>query len=161
MYPSVHVGDGTLGHDAHAPYDRVIATCSVGSVPTAWREQTKPGGRIVTPWGPTYGGEAVARLSVDEDGSASGSFVRSSAFMRMDVQRKRLPPTRAYLDGQGWPATGVTTDTGLSPDDVGDWIPGRTRLSSAAHGLSGMSWKQPGAGGPSRAVPASNASASQ
>ncbi|WP_432083611.1 methyltransferase domain-containing protein [Streptomyces sp. WAC 04229] len=122
MYPLVHVGDGTQGFRERAPFDRVIATCSVGRVPTAWREQTRPGGLIVTPWGPTYGGEAVARLTVAEDGSASGSFVGSSAFMRMDVQRKRLPPTCAFLDGREWPAAGVPTVTNLSPDAVGDWI---------------------------------------
>ncbi|WP_374200852.1 methyltransferase domain-containing protein [Streptomyces bambusae] len=120
--PLVHVGDGAQGYRRRAPYDRVIATCSTGSVPPAWRAQTKPGGVIVTPWGPTYGGEAVARLTVAEDGSATGPFIGSSAFMRMRAQRKSLPPTSAYLGGRKWPGAGVRSQTELSPDDVGDWI---------------------------------------
>ncbi|MFE3248238.1 protein-L-isoaspartate(D-aspartate) O-methyltransferase [Streptomyces sp. NPDC059209] len=122
LHPLVHVGDGAEGYADRAPYDRLIATCSVGSVPGAWREQTVSGGIIVTPWGPTYGGEAVARLTVAEDGSASGPFVGSSAFMRMSVQRKNLPPTRAFLNGHEWPVAGVRSETALSPDDVGEWI---------------------------------------
>ena len=123
LHPTVHVGDGAAGYAPRAPYDRVIATCSVGSVPDAWREQTRPGGLIVTPWGPTYGGEGVARLTVAGDGSASGPFVGSSAFMRLSTQRKALPPKRAFLGGDGeWPGHGVASETTLSPDDVGDWI---------------------------------------
>ncbi|MFJ6824778.1 rRNA adenine N-6-methyltransferase family protein [Streptomyces niveus] len=122
LHPLVHVGNGAEGYAERAPYDRLIATCSVGSVPAAWREQTVSGGIIVTPWGPTYGGEAVARLTVAEDSSASGSFVGSSAFMRMSVQRKELPPTRSFLDGHEWPAAGVRSETTLSPDDVGEWV---------------------------------------
>ncbi|MFI1201455.1 protein-L-isoaspartate(D-aspartate) O-methyltransferase [Streptomyces sp. NPDC020883] len=122
FHPLVHVGDGAAGYPERAPYSRVIATCSVGSVPPAWRAQTRPGGVIVTPWGPTYGGEAIARLTVAEDGSASGPFVGSSAFMRISAQRKHFPPTRAFLDSEEWPGAGVRTETSLSPDDVGDWV---------------------------------------
>jgi protein-L-isoaspartate(D-aspartate) O-methyltransferase len=120
--PVCVTGDGTLGHAPGAPYDRLVATCSIGSVPPAWIEQVRPGGVIVTPWGPTYGGEAVARLVAGGDGTASGHFVGSSAFMRLRSQRRRLPPPRAYLGGQRWPGDGVRGMTALSPDDVGDWV---------------------------------------
>ncbi|WP_329175179.1 methyltransferase domain-containing protein [Streptomyces sp. NBC_01477] len=49
--PLAVVGDGARGYPQKAPYDRVIATCSVGSIPHAWVEQTKPGGVVVAPWG--------------------------------------------------------------------------------------------------------------
>ncbi|MGW1201287.1 methyltransferase domain-containing protein [Streptomyces cyaneofuscatus] len=122
QYPSVFVEDGAGGFPRRAPYDRVIATCSVGRVPTAWREQTRPGGILVTPWGPTYGGEAVARLTVADDASASGPFVGSSAFMRISSQRKRLPRRQNFLPAGNWPGGGRTSETFLSPDTVGDWI---------------------------------------
>ena len=112
------IGDGAEGYVAGAPYDRLIATASIGRVPRPWVDQVKPGGIIVAPWGPTYGGEAVVRLTAAGDGSASGHFVGSSAFMRLREQRKALPPATAYDTN----ADGTRTITRLSPDDVGEWL---------------------------------------
>ncbi|GAA4053536.1 methyltransferase domain-containing protein [Streptomyces shaanxiensis] len=115
------IGDGAEGYPEGAPYDRLIATASIGSVPRRWIEQTKPGGIILAPWGPTYGGEAVVRLSVSGDGSASGWFVGSSAFMRLRAQRVQRTHVREYLGGRKWPADGTRSVTAVSPDAVGDW----------------------------------------
>lgn len=122
LSPQLIVGDGLLGHASGGPYDRLIATCSVGEVPRTWIEQTKPGGIIVAPWGTEYGGEAVVRLRVGEDGPATGPFTRSSAFMRLRQQRTNRPPFDAYLKGRPWPADGVASTTALSPSDIGGWI---------------------------------------
>ncbi|MEV5598466.1 methyltransferase domain-containing protein [Streptomyces sp. NPDC052496] len=119
--PVTVVGDGAEGYAESGPYDRVIATCSVGRVPRPWLAQTKPGGIIVAPWGPVYGGEAVVRLSVAGDGTASGRFVGSSAFMRLRAQRAARQHVREYLGGRDWPADGVRSTTFLSPEAVGDW----------------------------------------
>ncbi|MEU1629752.1 methyltransferase domain-containing protein [Streptomyces sp. NPDC020096] len=119
--PLAIVGDGAEGHPEGAPYDRVIATCSIGRVPRAWIDQTKPGGVIVAPWGPAYGGEAVVRLAVAEDGTASGPFIGSSAFMRLRAQRTSRRHVREYLKGQPWPAEGSRSMTSLSPEDIGGW----------------------------------------
>ncbi len=115
------IGDGAKGYADAAPYDRLIATASVGSIPRQWIAQTKPGGIIVAPWGPAYGGEAVVRLTVAGDGTASGWFVGSSAFMRLRAQRVQRTPVREYLGGRKWPADGIRSMTNLSPDAVGDW----------------------------------------
>ncbi|MGW6791791.1 methyltransferase domain-containing protein [Streptomyces chartreusis] len=115
------IGDGAEGYAEGAPYDRLIATASIGSVPRRWVEQTKPGGIILAPWGPTYGGEAIVRLTVAEDGTASGSFIGSSAFMRLRAQRVQRTHVRGYLGGQKWPADGTRSVTPISPDAVGDW----------------------------------------
>lgn len=50
-YAGVHVAecDGVAGYPAHAPYDRIIATVGLGDIPTAWRDQLKPGGYLVLP----------------------------------------------------------------------------------------------------------------
>lgn len=119
--PVAVVGDGADGYAQKAPYDRLIATCSVGRVPYTWVEQLKPGGLIVAPWGPTYGGEAIVRLAAEGDGTASGRFLGSSAFMRLRAQRTGRQHVREYLKGKPWPADGTRSTTALSPDDVGDW----------------------------------------
>ncbi|WP_406185725.1 protein-L-isoaspartate(D-aspartate) O-methyltransferase [Streptomyces sp. NBC_01006] len=121
MSPLVIVGDGRLGYPGRAPYDRIIATCSVGQVPWAWVDQTRSGGVIVAPWGTRYGGEAIARLIVDGR-TASGRFTRSSAFMRLRQQRPNRPPHDTYLKGQAWPADGDRSTTVLSPAEVGGWV---------------------------------------
>ncbi|MFH8381202.1 hypothetical protein ACH4E7_09680 [Kitasatospora sp. NPDC018058] len=84
-------------------------------------EQTRPGGVIVAPWGPEYGGEAVVRLTVGDGGTASGRFVGSSAFMRLRRQRTPRPGSLEYLSGP-WPADGAKSSTRLSPDEVGGWL---------------------------------------
>ncbi|WP_257155595.1 protein-L-isoaspartate(D-aspartate) O-methyltransferase [Streptomyces sp. Ru87] len=118
--PVTVVGDGADGHPALVPYSRVIATCSVERVPAQWLAQCAPGAVIVVPWGPAYGGEGIARLTVREDGSADGPFTASSAFMRLRGQREDRPPPGAYLS-RPWPGGGRRSSTGLSPELVGGW----------------------------------------
>ncbi|MBT2487403.1 protein-L-isoaspartate(D-aspartate) O-methyltransferase [Streptomyces sp. ISL-96] len=122
LRPLVIAGDGRLGHSGSAPYDRVIATCSVRNIPYPWISQTKPGGVIVAPWGTEYGGEHIVRLVVAADGTATGRFTRSSAFMRLRQQRTDRPPFDAYLKGQPWPADATKSTTALSPADTGSWL---------------------------------------
>lgn len=45
--PTVAAVDGEGGFPDHAPYDRIIATCSVPAVPWAWAEQLAPGGSVL------------------------------------------------------------------------------------------------------------------
>lgn len=115
------VGDGAQGYEKGAPYDGIIATCGISRVPYAWVEQCRPGAVIVAPWGPPYGGQGVARLTVSEDGVASGPFVTSSAFMRLRDQRDTFPPTGSFPAAEQWPAVGDRSTSALSPDDIGDW----------------------------------------
>ncbi|MFE2726106.1 methyltransferase domain-containing protein [Kitasatospora sp. NPDC059327] len=121
--PTVIQGDGRVGWADGAPYDRVIATCSLLEIPPAWLEQTAPGGIVVAPFGTEYGGEQIVRLTVNDDGSgASGRFTRSSAFMRLRQQRTDRPPFGDYLRGREWPADGVRSTTALAPPDTGGWF---------------------------------------
>ena len=41
--------DGVKGLAVHAPYDRIIATCSISEVPSSWIDQLKDGGVLVAP----------------------------------------------------------------------------------------------------------------
>jgi protein-L-isoaspartate(D-aspartate) O-methyltransferase len=46
---SVLAADGSLGHAAGAPYDRVVLTVAAADIAPAWRDQLADGGRIVIP----------------------------------------------------------------------------------------------------------------
>jgi protein-L-isoaspartate(D-aspartate) O-methyltransferase len=83
---TVVTADGAQGYPPGAPYDRLEATCSVGTVPYPWVEQTRTGGIILTPWGPPFDNNHLLRLHVD-DGMASGTIVDWAAFMRLRGQR--------------------------------------------------------------------------
>ncbi|MFJ8434702.1 methyltransferase domain-containing protein [Kitasatospora sp. NPDC094019] len=138
LEPITVEGDGRNGFGPGAPYDRIIATCSVLEIPPAWLEQTAPGGLIVAPFGTEYGGEHIVRLTVDGDGtSATGRFTRSSAFMRLRQQRTDRPLVEAYLHGKPWPAEGGRSVTTLSPRDTGGWL-GQFVIGL---GVSGTFWR--------------------
>lgn len=90
--PLVITADGAEGYSAAAPYDRVISTCSVQTVPYAWVAQTRPGGVILTPWGTTFENSALLRLTVGTDGEqAMGHVADWVAFMRLRGQRPIIP----------------------------------------------------------------------
>ncbi|MBC3991469.1 methyltransferase domain-containing protein [Streptomyces sp. AC563] len=90
LEPEVIGGDGAAGCVASAPYDRVVATCSVREVPRAWVEQVRPGGVILTPWESPWACYGLVRLVVGAEGLASGWFHPHSAFMLMRNQRTDL-----------------------------------------------------------------------
>ncbi|MEW2436735.1 protein-L-isoaspartate(D-aspartate) O-methyltransferase [Streptomyces caniferus] len=94
-------GDGFQGYQDGAPYDRIIATCGLRSIPFAWVEQCRPGGIIVAPWGTDYSnGDAVARLVVAPDGeSASGKFTGPVEFMKLRAQRLSPVVHKEYVTG--------------------------------------------------------------
>ncbi len=92
----VIVGDGADGYPEVAPYDRIHATCAVSRVPYAWVEQTRPGGRIVTPFSAGFGYGAVLRLDVLDDGTALGRFAGSADYMVLRAQRPAYGPARTW-----------------------------------------------------------------
>jgi protein-L-isoaspartate O-methyltransferase len=106
--PTVITGDGAAGYPGGAPYDRIISTASVrpGELPYPWVTQTRPGGIIVTPWGPDYHNGVMARLVVDSHGNASGHLSSNLAFMRLRAQQDTLCPLD---DGETGDAEETTT----------------------------------------------------
>ena len=82
---------GALGYPPEVPYDRIIATAAVHSVPCPWVAQTRPGGRILLPWANSYTGALVA-LTVDDHDTARGGIVSESSFMWLRAQRERRGP---------------------------------------------------------------------
>ncbi|MEV6008862.1 hypothetical protein AB0M29_18830 [Streptomyces sp. NPDC051976] len=122
MHPQVVVGDGLLGHPPGAPYDRVIATMAVRSIPYTWVQQTAPAGVIVTPWGTHYShADAVVRLVVaDDQSSAEGRFTRPVEFMKARAHRLARAPHAEYVPGGDVAAAAdCVTTTGLTAEDLG------------------------------------------
>lgn len=113
-------GDGVRGHEDAEPYDRIIATCSVRTVPPAWIAQTRPGGVVLVPWDSPWFCYGLLRLTVDGYGGASGFFSPHSAFMLLRGQRTDLRIYRDVVDDDHVP---VESTTRLSPGAVAgeDW----------------------------------------
>lgn len=85
---TVLTADGTNGFPGLAPFDRVISTAAIrDAVPSAWLDQLRPGGRLVTPWGNDWDNGTMLVLDKHVDGSATGSFRDDLAFMRLRSQQ--------------------------------------------------------------------------
>ena len=113
-------GDGLLGHPPRAPYDRVIATCAVRRIPYTWVRQTKPGGIILTTVGSWPYGTGLAKVTVNEDGSAEGRIIGRSSFMQARSQAAEplagdLSARTAYPDTE--------RPTKVPPTLLGEWMP--------------------------------------
>lgn len=95
FHPAVVTGDGARGVPEHAPYDRIIATCTLPSIPRAWLGQCRPGGRILTPFA-----TGVVVLTMRDDGQAEGRFLATPAYfvpLRGEGRPEREPPHLAGL----------------------------------------------------------------
>lgn len=73
-FPRLGTADGVAGWPGHAPYDRLIATCGVPTIPIAWVDQVCPGGAILSDVQPS-GASALVRLQVHPDRTATGHFL--------------------------------------------------------------------------------------
>ncbi|MFB7594359.1 methyltransferase domain-containing protein [Streptomyces sp. NPDC056160] len=74
-HPVVVTADGTRGVPRRAPFDRIIATCALPSVPPAWPAQCVPGGRILVPIA-----TGLVALTVRDAGHAEGPFLDTPAY---------------------------------------------------------------------------------
>ncbi|MFE2496565.1 protein-L-isoaspartate O-methyltransferase [Streptomyces scopuliridis] len=89
LRPNVVTGDAATGlpgpdRDSDGLFDRVHVTCGVTDIPYVWVERTRPGGHIVLPYNPPIG--RLLRLTVHEDGSATGRFGEECSYMPLRSQ---------------------------------------------------------------------------
>jgi protein-L-isoaspartate(D-aspartate) O-methyltransferase len=82
-YDNVHtkVGDGFLGWPEHAPFDKIIVTCSPEKVPQPLIEQLKEGGRMVIPVGERY--QQTLYLMKKQDGKLVSESLQPTLFVPM------------------------------------------------------------------------------
>ncbi len=67
-----HLGDGTRGWPAQAPFDRIIVTAAAfGEVPNALVEQLSPGGILIVPVGRSGADQMLIRVTRQADGSST------------------------------------------------------------------------------------------
>lgn len=119
LHPETVHGDGGDGWPDGAPYDRVIVTAGVRAVSPCWLEQSRPGGVILAPWGTHYSAQdALVRLTVREDGSASGPFLRMVEFMKLRDQRLDWNRFREHVPD--FPGDADVSSTTVALTDLGD-----------------------------------------
>ncbi|PSK83061.1 protein-L-isoaspartate(D-aspartate) O-methyltransferase [Murinocardiopsis flavida] len=119
--PTLITGDGTLPAD-EGTFDRVLSTVAARRIPPAWLSQVRPGGTVVTPWGPGFTSACLVRLTVGEDGSAQGRLLGDAAFMWLRDQRRPVAPWHTFVTEDD-PAA-VDGETGVNPRVVADRHPG-------------------------------------
>ncbi len=78
------VGDGYQGWPEHAPFDKIIVTCSPEDVPQALVEQLKEGGRMIIPLGERY--QQTLYLYRKEQGELVSEALRPTLFVPMTGQ---------------------------------------------------------------------------
>ena len=99
--PAVITRNGARGCPERAPYDRIVATCAVPSVPYAWLRQCRPGARILTPLS-----TGLVLLDVRGPDHAEGRFLATAAYfvalrgggVRAPRVRTAGVPRRVYED---------------------------------------------------------------
>ncbi|MGA5038290.1 methyltransferase domain-containing protein [Streptomyces capoamus] len=94
FHPVVVTGDGARGVPERAPYDRIIATCELPTVPRAWLAQCRPGARVLTPLA-----TGLLLLTVRDAEHAEGRFLPGAAFFVPLRGEGRTEPEGVRLAG--------------------------------------------------------------
>jgi protein-L-isoaspartate(D-aspartate) O-methyltransferase len=77
----VKVGDGYLGWPEHAPFDKIIVTCSPESVPQPLADQLREGGLMIIPVGERY--QQTLYLMRKRDGELEAERLQPTLFVPM------------------------------------------------------------------------------
>ncbi len=108
---SIHCGDGLCGYPALAPYDRIIATASCTSLPSAWSAQLATGGVLVMNLVSQFM-SILVRLVKYDDGTFNGVTLPMPArFMKI---RSLMPSDRSSR------LTEKVSLKGIVPIDISD-----------------------------------------
>lgn len=131
--PTLKTGNGAKGLPEHAQFDRIIATCSVPRIPTAWFEQLRPGGLLLADVkvGQNAGNLVLLRSFPDR---LEGHFVdRWGGFMSLRHRSAATETNSRPRRSPGDVRESTTTITGTPWfDDLIPWF--LVHLEGAVHG---------------------------
>ncbi|GHJ37557.1 methyltransferase domain-containing protein [Streptomyces sp. TS71-3] len=150
--PAVVTGDGTRGCPERAPYDRIIATCTLDDLPRPWLAQCRPGARILTPFA-----TGLVALEAQGPDRAEGRFLPSPAYFvplrgssRGAGRRSPAPPSagrlpRGALEDDSFRFLLVLTEGRLGPREAlrvwdREGHPGRERYGITVDGERAWVW---------------------
>jgi protein-L-isoaspartate(D-aspartate) O-methyltransferase len=94
---AVKIGDGYQGWPEHAPFDKIIVTCSPEDVPQALIDQLREGGRMVIPVGQRY--QQTMYLFRKQNGQLQREALRPTLFVPMTglaEQQRDVQPDPAH-----------------------------------------------------------------
>lgn len=136
--PTAVVRDGLNGWPGGAPYDRVIATCSVRTLPAPWIQQTNRGGIILATMSGWLHGSALARVTVTGPDSALGEFLPGTVSF-MPARPHAGPPIGDLPPMDGGEERAAVFGGDVLADWTGRWIaqlavPGAQSVSMSIDG---------------------------
>jgi protein-L-isoaspartate O-methyltransferase len=114
--PRLATRDGVTGWPEHAPYDRIIATCAVSRIPTAWVEQVRPGGLVLADLKIGAGSGNLALLRAGPDGLCGPFDATSAGFMAL---RSPTVPGRRATEARVPDETLRVLEPGALPQPLG------------------------------------------
>lgn len=117
-HPTCVATDGADGYPPGAPYDRVLCTCSVSTIPLSWLAQTRPGGLVVTTLNRPLGAGLVQIVAGEGPCGRGRVLADDGRFMPLRAHRRPIDESMvadlAEAPGQTRPTT-LATATVTSP----------------------------------------------
>jgi protein-L-isoaspartate(D-aspartate) O-methyltransferase len=94
------IGDGYKGWEEHAPFDKIIVTCSPENVPQPLVDQLKEGGLLVVPVGERH--QQTLYLMIKKDGKLETKALRPTLFVPMtgaaeDARKVKPDPAKPEI----------------------------------------------------------------
>lgn len=99
------IGDGYLGWEEHAPFDKIIVTCSPEDIPKPLVDQLKEGGMIIVPMGERH--QQTLYQMIKKDGKMVQKALRPTLFVAMtgtaeDNRKVKPDPANPVLLNSGF-----------------------------------------------------------
>lgn len=115
-YDNVHckIGDGYLGWEEHAPFDKIIVTCSPENVPQPLIDQLNDGGKLLIPLGERY--QQVFHLFEKREGKLVATKLIPTLFVPMTGESEKNRTVKPD------PLNPKILNPGFEEDENGDGI---------------------------------------